>query len=64
MIKLSIKFLNQVKQEFKKISWTDKKQANSITLIVFLMIFITALYFFSLDWVLSTIVSFLLNLGS
>jgi preprotein translocase subunit SecE len=64
MLKLSIKFLNQVKQEFKKISWTDKKQANSITLIVFLMIFITALYFFSLDWVLSTIVSFLLNLGS
>ena len=64
MLKNSVKFVNQVKQEFKSISWSDKKQAMSISGVVFVMVFITALYFFLLDWVLSTIVNFLLNLGS
>ena len=64
MFNFSLKFLNQVKQEFSKISWTNKKQATNITLMVFVMIIITALYFFALDWVLSHIVAFLIKLGS
>ena len=64
MFTKSIKFLIQVKQEFKKITWTTKKQALSITGIVFLMVFITSLYFFLLDLALSGAVNFLLNLGA
>ncbi len=58
-----LQFYYQVKQEFNKITWTTKKQALSITVIVFIMVFITALYFFVLDWILSGAVNFLLGLG-
>jgi len=64
MFSFSLKFLNQVRQEFSKISWTNRKQATNITLMVFVMIIITALYFFALDWILSHIVAFLIKLGS
>jgi preprotein translocase subunit SecE len=64
MMKNSLKFLGQVKQEFHKITWAPKKQALSISATVFVMVFITAFYFFVLDWILSNVVNFLLNLGS
>ena len=38
----SLDFFNQVKQEFFKITWTDKKQALYITGVVFFMVFIIA----------------------
>jgi preprotein translocase subunit SecE len=59
-----ISFFNQVKQEFFKIIWTPKKQALYITGMVFVMVFITALYFFVLDFALSKIVNFFISLGS
>jgi preprotein translocase subunit SecE len=64
MFKNMLQFFYQVKQEFNKITWTTKKQALSITGVVFVMVFITALYFFVLDWILSGAVNFLLNLGA
>ena len=64
MLSKSLDFFNQVKQEFFKITWTNKKQALYITGVVFFMVFITSLYFFALDSILSSIVSFLLKLGS
>jgi len=64
MLGKSLDFFNQVKQEFFKITWTDKKQALYITGVVFFMVFITSLYFFALDSILSSVVSFLLKLGS
>ncbi len=64
MLKDSLRFINQVKQEFNKITWTSRKQALSVSAMVFVMVFITAFYFFVLDWILSSIVNFLLNLGS
>lgn len=63
MLKTLPKFFEQVRQEFNKITWTSKKQALSITAIVFVMVALTSLYFFGLDWILSSIVKFLLNLG-
>lgn len=64
MITNVIKFFSLVKQEFFKITWSDRKQAVSITLMVFVMVFITAMYFFALDWVLSSVVKFLLSLAT
>ena len=63
MISRVFSFVNQVKQEFFRITWSGRKQAMSITLMVFVMVFITALYFFVLDWILSKLVGFFLNLG-
>jgi len=63
-LKTSVKFFNQVVQEFKRITWTTKKQALSITGIVFVMVTITATYFFVLDWILSGSINFILNLWS
>ncbi|MCL2567796.1 MAG: preprotein translocase subunit SecE [Alphaproteobacteria bacterium] len=64
MFKDALNFFNQVKQEFYKITWSPKKQAIQVSGIVFVMVFLTAFYFFVLDWILSGIVGFLLNLGS
>lgn len=62
-MKSALAFLNQVKLEFSKITWTTKKQALVVTSMVFVMVFIVALYFFVLDFALSHVVNFLLNLG-
>ncbi|MGV3279123.1 preprotein translocase subunit SecE [Rickettsiales bacterium LUAb2] len=58
-----IKFLSQVRQEFLKIHWPDRKKTILSTVMVFVMVFIMAMYFFLLDWGLSSIVNFLLKLG-
>jgi preprotein translocase subunit SecE len=63
MFSVMFRFLRQVRQEFNKITWMPKKQVAMSTLMVFVMIVITSIYFFSLDGLLSAVVSFLLKLG-
>jgi|LakMenE01Jun11ns_1017448.scaffolds.fasta_scaffold9098342_2 preprotein translocase subunit SecE len=63
MFSVIFRFLRQVRQEFNKITWMPKKQVAMSTLMVFVMIVITSIYFFSLDGLLSAVVSFLLKLG-
>lgn len=63
-IKISLfKFLHQVKQEFFKLTWPSRKRAGISTVMVFVMIFVMAIYFFFLDWILSSVVNLLLKLG-
>lgn len=57
------KYFNQIKQEFYRITWPNRRKTISATIMVFIMIFIMAIYFFFVDWGLSSIVNLLLNLG-
>lgn len=57
------KYFSQIKQEFFRISWPDRRKTLSATAMVFVMIFIMALYFFFVDLGLSSVVNLLLNIG-
>lgn len=56
-------YLFSVKQEFNKIVWSDKRQAITVSVMVFAMVALMSLYFFALDWILSNVVEVVLSLG-
>lgn len=56
------KFLSQIKQEFAKITWPERKKTILSTAMVFLMVFLLSMFFFVLDLGLGGIVNLLLNI--
>ena len=48
-----LKFLREVRQETSKVTWPTRKELGVTTLMVFVMVFIAALFFFVVDQVLS-----------
>ncbi len=59
-----IEFLQQVRQEASKVTWTTINEANVTTVMVFIMVAFAALFFMAVDWGLSSVVKVLLNLGT
>lgn len=57
-------FVRQVRQETSKVTWPSRKETGITTAMVFIMVTIAALFFLAVDWVLSTGVRFILQLGS
>ncbi len=58
-----IEFLRQVRQEADKVTWPTRKETMVTTLMVFVMSIIMALFFFSVDQVLSVGIRFILGIG-
>lgn len=56
-------FVRQVRQEVSKVTWPTRKEAVVTTIMVFIMVFIMALYFLGVDAILSTLVQWVLGLG-
>lgn len=57
-------FLQQVRSETAKVVWPSRRETVISTIMVLVMVFIAALFFFAADQLLSVIISFILNLGS
>ncbi|MEP2946999.1 MAG: preprotein translocase subunit SecE [Lentilitoribacter sp.] len=57
-------FLQQVRSETAKVVWPSRRETVVSTIMVLVMVFIAALFFFAADQLLSVIISFILNLGS
>ncbi|MFN4284129.1 MAG: preprotein translocase subunit SecE [Alphaproteobacteria bacterium] len=57
-------FLQQVRQEVAKVTWPTRKETTVSTIMVFVMVFIAAIFFFVVDQVLSFAVRFIMGLGS
>jgi len=57
-------FLQQVRQETSKVTWPTRRETVVTTIMVFIMIVISAFFFLAVDQVLSWIIGALLNLGS
>lgn len=57
-------FLQQVRSETAKVVWPSRRETMVSTIMVLVMVFIAALFFFAADQLLSVIISFILNLGS
>ncbi len=57
-------FVRQVRQEVSKVTWPTRKETTVTTMMVFVMVFLLALFFFLVDQVLSWGVKLILGIGS
>jgi preprotein translocase subunit SecE len=58
------KFLQEVRAEGQKVTWPTRKETTVTTLMVFVMVFITSIFFLFADQVMRVGVSFLLGINS
>ena len=56
-------FVRQVRQEVSKVTWSSRKETGVGTLMVFIKVFLAAVFFFLVDLVLSWGVQKILGLG-
>ena len=56
-------FVRQVRQEVAKVSWPSRNETGIGTLMVFIMVFLAAIFFFVVDLGLSWGVQLILGLG-
>ena len=56
-------FVQQVRQELARVTWPTRKETIVTTAMVFVMVFIAAIFFFVVDQVLSYGVRVLFGLG-
>lgn len=59
-----LEFLRQVRQEVGRVTWPSRKETTVTTAMVFLMVFIAAMFFFLIDQGLGYVVRWALNLGA
>jgi preprotein translocase subunit SecE len=65
MAKLSpVDFIQQVRNEGAKVTWPTRKEVSLTTLMVFVMSFIAAIFFFFTDFFIQKIIGFILNFGA
>ena len=57
-----LKFLNEVKQEGKKIVWPTRKETLITTAMVFVMVIIFSIFFLLVDNIISWVIKLLLGL--
>jgi len=55
--------MQQVRTEVAKVTWPTRRETVITTVMVLLMSVAAALFFLAADWVLSTIVTFVLGIG-
>ena len=57
-------FFRQVRQEVSRVTWPTRKETGVTTAMVFVMVFVAAIFFFVVDQILSHSVRFILGLGA
>ncbi len=57
-------FVQQVRQEISKVTWTSRKETMVTTTMVVIMVFCASIFFFVVDWFLGIGVKSILGLGS
>ncbi len=56
-------FLQEVRSEVSKVTWPGRRETVVTTIMVFIMVFLAAIFFFLIDQVLGWGVGMVLNLG-
>lgn len=59
-----LEFMRQVRQEMSKVTWPTRKETVVTTIMVFVMVFICAVFFLVIDRILSWGVSLILGIGA
>jgi preprotein translocase subunit SecE len=55
-------YIREIRREVSKVTWPSRKETTVSTGMVFLMVFVAALFFFLVDQVISTVVKLILSL--
>lgn len=58
-----VEFIQQVRQEFSRVTWPSRKETVVTTASVFVMVFVAAAFFFLIDQVFSEGVRLLFGVG-
>ena len=56
-------FIQEVRQETAKVTWPSRKETTVSTVMVFIMVFVSALYFLAADQLLQYGVKLVLGIG-
>ncbi len=56
-------FIREVRREVSKVTWPTRKETTVTTGMVFVMVFLAAMFFFLIDQILSGAVRLILDLG-
>jgi preprotein translocase subunit SecE len=56
-------FIQEVRQETAKVTWPSRKETTISTVMVFIMVFVSALYFLAADQLLQYGVKLILGIG-
>ena len=59
-----LEFIRQVRQEAGKVTWPSRKELGISTVMVFIMVFVAAMFFLLVDEVLALVVRLVLGLGA
>ena len=57
-------FLQQVRSEVGKVTWPTQRETAITTVMVFVMVFLAAIFFFLADQLMSYVIGLLLGLGA
>jgi len=58
-----LQFIQQVRQEASKVTWPSRKETGISTIMVFVFVFVAALFFMLVDWLLQMGVRGILGFG-
>ena len=58
-----MQFVQQVRQEASKVTWPTRRETTTSTAMVFIFVFLAAIFFFAVDWLLSQGVKLIFGLG-
>jgi len=59
-----LQFMHQVRQEASKVTWPTRRETMTSTAMVFIFVFLAAIFFFVVDWLLSQGVKLIFGLGA
>ena len=57
------KFLQEVRSEVSKVTWPTRRETMITTAMVFVMVFVTAIFFLVADQIIRLAVTFVLGIG-
>ena len=58
-----LQFMHQVRQEASKVTWPTRRETITSTVMVFIFVFLSAIFFFLVDYLLSQGVKLIFGLG-
>ena len=56
-------FVQQVRREVSRVTWPSRRETMITTVMVFIFVFLAAVFFFAVDQVLSRIIQLILGIG-
>ncbi|MGB1265757.1 MAG: preprotein translocase subunit SecE [Nereida ignava] len=56
-----LQFIQQVRTEVGRVTWPTRREVVLTTIMVFMMAVLTAVFFFFVDWIIRSGLSFILN---